>query len=119
MPPKDNKRTHLIENIRVEFCKIKESNPNWKQTDLVKWLEETHGLTVSQAAISKTLKRSVNLLKEEVPLNSNAKRSKSVKYPAMESVLYEWFVGHQEHVNVSGELLKEKGNIFLRQLSRS
>lgn len=78
----------------------------------MKWLEETHGLTVSQAAISKTLKRSVNLLKEEVPLNSNAKRSKSVKYPAMESVLYEWLVGHQEHVNVSGELLKGREIFF-------
>lgn len=49
MPPKDNKRTHLTENIRVELRKIKESNPNWKQKDLVKWLEETHGLMVSQA----------------------------------------------------------------------
>ncbi|KAH9735644.1 HTH CENPB-type domain-containing protein [Citrus sinensis] len=96
MPPKDNKRTHLTENIRVELRKIKESNPNWKQKDLVKWLEETHA----------------NLLKEEVPLNPNAKCSKTVKYPAMESVLYEWFVGHQEHVNISGEQLYLEATSF-------
>ncbi|XP_065874733.1 CENP-B homolog protein 2-like [Euphorbia lathyris] len=34
----------------------------------------------------------------------------------MESALYEWFVSHQEHVNMSGELLKEKGNYFLKEL---
>ena len=56
MPPKVNTRTQLTESIRVELCKMKESNPSWKQKDLVKWLEDTHGLKVSQAAISKTLK---------------------------------------------------------------
>ncbi|XP_031261345.1 CENP-B homolog protein 2-like [Pistacia vera] len=39
-----------------------------------------------------------------------------VKYPAMKSAIYEWFVCHQEHVNMNGELLKEKGNVFLRKL---
>ncbi|XP_031277424.1 CENP-B homolog protein 2-like [Pistacia vera] len=95
---------------------MKESNPIWKQKDLVKWLEDTHGLKVSEAAISKTLKRSTDLLQEEGLLNPNTKHSKMVKYPAMESALYEWFVCHQEHVNMNGELLKENGNIFLRKL---
>ena len=116
MPPKVNTRTQLTKSIRVELCKMKESNPIWNQKDLMKWLEDTHGLKVSQATISKTLKRSTDLLQQEVLLNPNAKRSKMVKYLAMESALYEWFVSHQEHVNMSCELLKEKGNIFLRQL---
>ncbi|XP_031280193.1 ARS-binding protein 1-like [Pistacia vera] len=116
MPPKVNTRTQLTESIRVELCKMEESNPSWKQKDLVKWLEDTHGLKVSQATISKTLKGSSDLLQEEGLLNPNTKRSKMVKYPAMESALYEWFVCHQEHVNMNGELLKEKGNIFLRKL---
>ncbi|KAG8391682.1 hypothetical protein BUALT_Bualt01G0212700 [Buddleja alternifolia] len=34
----------------------------------------------------------------------------------MESALYEWFVCNQQHTNISGELLKEKGNIFVRHL---
>ncbi|XP_074373781.1 CENP-B homolog protein 2-like [Apium graveolens] len=34
----------------------------------------------------------------------------------MESALYEWFMCNQEHVNISGELLKEKGSIFLKEL---
>ncbi|XP_031280361.1 CENP-B homolog protein 2-like [Pistacia vera] len=116
MPPKVNTRTQLTESIRVELCKMKESNPSWKQKDLVKWLEDTHGLKVSQATISKTLKRSVDLLQEEGLLNPNTKHSKMVKYLAMESALYECFVCHQEHVNMNGESLKEKGNIFLRKL---
>lgn len=39
----------------------------------------------------------------------NAKCSKK-------SALYEWFVWHQKLVNMSGGSLKEKENIFLRQL---
>ncbi|XP_065866608.1 CENP-B homolog protein 2-like [Euphorbia lathyris] len=80
------------------------------------WLENIHGLKVSQAAVSKTLKCSKDILQEEVVLNPNAKHQKMVKYPAMESALYEWFICHQEHVNMSGELLKEKGNYFLKEL---
>ncbi|KAM6583435.1 hypothetical protein CsatB_010437 [Cannabis sativa] len=116
MPPIAKIRVHLTESIRVKLCRTKKSNPTWSQKDLAEWLEKTHGLKVTQATISKTLKRSSDLLQEDVLINPNAKHPKIVKYPAMESALYEWFVCYQEHVNMSGDLLKEKGNFFLKKL---
>lgn len=108
------KRTQIPEKIRAELYKKKDLHPSWKQKDFMKWLKETHGLEVSQSTISKTFKKAVDREKD-VP-NPDTIRIKSVKYPLMESALYEWFVCNQEHVNISGELLKEKGNIFLKQL---
>ncbi|KAL6555829.1 hypothetical protein OROHE_007103 [Orobanche hederae] len=98
------------------MCKMKELHPGWKQKDFAKWLEDTHNLKLSQSAISKALKRSINNDDQQALSNPNAKRLRPLKYPLMESALYEWFVCNQEHVNISGELLKEKGRIFLKSL---
>lgn len=60
MAPKIEKRTQMSEKIRVEMCKMKELHPGWKQKDFAKWLEDTHNLKLSQSAISKAFKRSIN-----------------------------------------------------------
>ncbi|KAL6498450.1 hypothetical protein OROHE_026718 [Orobanche hederae] len=116
MAPKIEKRTQMSEKIRVEMCKMKELCPGGKQKDFSKWLEDTHNLKLLQSAISKAFKRSINNDDQRALSNPNAKRLRSLKYKLMESALYEWFVCNQEHVNISGELLKEKGRIFLKSL---
>ncbi|KAL6511001.1 hypothetical protein OROGR_022125 [Orobanche gracilis] len=98
------------------MCKMKELHPGWKQKDFAKWLEDTHNLKLSQSAISKAFKRSINNDDQHALFNPNAKRLILLKYPLMESTFYEWFVCNQEHVNISGEILKEKGRIFLKSL---
>ncbi|KAL6532969.1 hypothetical protein OROMI_027081 [Orobanche minor] len=116
MALKIEKRTQMSEKIRVEMCKMKELHPGWKQKDFAKWLEDTHNLKLSQSAILKAFKRSINNDDQQALSNPNAKRLRPLEYPLMESALYEWFVCNQEHVNISGELLKEKGRIFLKSL---
>ncbi|KAL6541699.1 hypothetical protein OROGR_011185 [Orobanche gracilis] len=116
MTPKIEKRTQMSEKIRVEMCKMKELHSGWKQKDFAKWLEDTHNLKLSQSAISKAFKRSINNDDQQALSNPNAKRLRPLKYTLMESALYEWFVCNQEHVNISGELLKEKSRIFLKSL---
>jgi hypothetical protein len=74
---------------------------------LIKWLEDTHQLKVSQATVSGTLKRSAKLLAKATTSNLNSKRQKTVKFPIMEAALTEWFLVNQEHVNLSGDLIRE------------
>lgn len=48
--------------------------------------------------------------------NSSCKRIKAVKFPHVDSSLYEWFLLNQEKVPISGDMLKEKAQFFLTEL---
>ena len=37
--------------------------------------------------------------------NPNNKRQRAVKYPMVESALFDWFKGHQERVDLSGDVV--------------
>ncbi len=81
---------------------------SWCHTEkLIKWLEDTHQLKVSQATVSSTLKRSAELLAKATTSNLSSKHQKMVKFPVMEAALVEWFLANQEHVNLSGDLIRE------------
>jgi hypothetical protein len=84
---------------------------------LIKWLKDNHSIKVSQATISTTLKRSVEILaKSDNETNVNAKRQRTVRYPEMESALVKWFRANQERANVSGELVRESATKILDRL---
>jgi hypothetical protein len=64
---------HLTESLRIALYQYKRDNPALSQRALVKWLEEIHQVTVTQATISNTLQRSVELLAREEIVNGNIK----------------------------------------------
>jgi hypothetical protein len=66
-------RSHLIESLHIAFYRYKRDNPALSQRALVKWLEEIHQVTVTQATISNTLQRSAELLAWEETINGNTK----------------------------------------------
>ncbi|KAG8377334.1 hypothetical protein BUALT_Bualt08G0022400 [Buddleja alternifolia] len=54
---------------------MKETNTYWMQQDLAKWLEDTHKLKLSQPAISKIVKNSIDHQGKVLP-NPNVKHQK-------------------------------------------
>jgi hypothetical protein len=63
-----------------------------------------------------TLKRSTEILTKKEDVNRTAKRQRTVKYPLMETALYQWFLTYQDQVNMLGDLTKEKVVYFLAEL---
>lgn len=108
--------TTLTNKIRIELCERKKENPSLSQKQLSKWLEDTHNVSVSQVTISKTLKRSNEILSQPKTINQDAKRQKQTKFPLMETALNEWFQYYQESIPMSGDLIKQKGEFFLKNL---
>jgi hypothetical protein len=53
----------------------------------VKWLEEIHQVTVTQATINNTLQRSVELLAREETVNGNTKTQRPVMYQDVDEAL--------------------------------
>ncbi|XP_039690607.1 CENP-B homolog protein 2-like [Medicago truncatula] len=102
-------KSTMSDQIRKELCEYKRDNPASTQKDLQRWLEGKFQLKVSQGTISNTLKRSNDYLSAEIEKGrAEIKRHKPAKYPDMEKVVYEWFLQHQERVNITGELILQK-----------
>ncbi|CAK9208692.1 unnamed protein product [Sphagnum troendelagicum] len=53
---------HLMEGMCIALCQQKRRRPALTQGELKEWLWTTHGVCVTQATISFTLKRSDELL---------------------------------------------------------
>ncbi|CAK8567218.1 unnamed protein product [Lathyrus sativus] len=106
-------KSTMSNQIRKELCEYKRDNPASTQKDLQIWLEEKFQLKVSQGTISNTLKRSDDYLSAEIEKEKvEIKRHKPAKYPDMEKVVYEWFLQHQERVNITGELILQKAKRY-------
>ena len=116
MPPKGAQYTTMTDKIRIALCEHHDKNPQLSQKDLNQWLEQKHKMKVSQPTISGLLKRKATILAKADHSNLGAKCQRNVKYPQMESALVEWFLSHQDRVNVSGDLIKEKAALFLDNL---
>ncbi|KAL5153433.1 ARS-binding protein 1 [Glycine soja] len=102
-------KSPMSDQIRKELCEYKRDNPASTQKDLQRWLEGKFELKVSQGTISNTLKRSDDYLSIEIEKGrAKIKRHKPAKYPDMEKVFYEWFLQHQERVNITRELILQK-----------
>ncbi|CAK8533235.1 unnamed protein product [Lathyrus sativus] len=102
-------KSSMSDQIRKEFCEYKRDNSASTQKDLQRWLEGKFQLKISQRTISNTLKRSDDYLSAEIEKGrAEIKRHEPAKYPDMEKVIYEWFLQHQERVNITGELILQK-----------
>jgi hypothetical protein len=82
----NNTPGHLTEGMRIALCQQKRRRPAFTQGELKEWLWTTHGVCVTQATISLTLKRSDELLamaaNTSVPLVQLALRTRqAVQYP--------------------------------------
>jgi hypothetical protein len=60
---------HLTEEMRITLCQQKRRRPALMQGELKEWLWTTHGVCVTQATISFTLKCSDELLVMAVDTN--------------------------------------------------
>ncbi|KAH1190680.1 ARS-binding protein 1 [Glycine max] len=102
-------KSTMSDQIRKELCEYKRDNLASTQKDLQRWLEGKFELKVSQGTISNTFKRSDDYLSAEIEKRRvEIKRHKPTKYPDMKKVIYEWFLQHQERVNITGELILQK-----------
>ena len=71
----------------------------------------------SRRTVSNTLKQIVEWLQLDTDVaNPNNKRQQAVKYPMTESALIDWFKGHQERVNLSGDLVCGAAENILNRL---
>ena len=110
-----NPHITMTDSIRKELCQMKKDNPTFTQKHLAQWLLDKYKLKVSQGTISNTLRHSEELLSTH-HISGSSKRHKSVSYPLMEAALIEWVNTNQSKINISGDLIKEKGALFLNQL---
>jgi hypothetical protein len=106
----------MTNEVRIAFCEHKKKHPSLTQADLITWLQDTHNVSVSQGTISLTLKCSAEILAKKEDVNRATKRQRTVKYPLMETALYQWFLTYQDQVNMSDDLTKEKVTYFLTEL---
>ncbi|KAL8527748.1 hypothetical protein ACS0TY_005554 [Phlomoides rotata] len=75
-----------------------------------------HGLGQQAMASGPLASTSTKVAPYERPALSNVYIFPEAKYPDMEKVVYEWFLQHQERVNITGELILEKANEALKLL---
>ncbi len=80
-------RSHLTESLRIALYRYKRDNLALSQRALVKWLEEIHQVTVTQAIISNTLQRSTKLLTRKETVNGNTKTRRPVMYQDVDEAL--------------------------------
>ncbi|XP_074328479.1 CENP-B homolog protein 2-like [Apium graveolens] len=106
---------HVTDKIRKELCQYKKDHPNVTQKNLQQWLEEKHNLKVTQSIISNTLHRIAELLNID-KVSESSRRQKMVTYPLMETALLEWVHTYQTKINITGDLMKEKGAFFLNKV---
>jgi hypothetical protein len=86
--------SHLTESLRIALCQYKRDNPTLSQRALVKWLEEIHQVTMTQATISNTLQRSAKLLAQKETVNGNTKTRRPVMYQDVDEALAQWVEAH-------------------------
>ncbi len=116
MPKKGQQYTTMTDEVRLALIWYKKDHPGATQKELIKWLEDIHQLKVSQATVLGTFKRSAELLAKATTSNISSKRQKMVKFPVMEAALAEWFLANQEHVNLSGDLIRESAMKIIDRL---
>ncbi|KAK3211989.1 hypothetical protein Dsin_016695 [Dipteronia sinensis] len=110
-----NPHITMTNSIRKELCQMKKDNLTFTQKHLAQWLLVKYKLKVSQGTISNTLRHSEELLIIH-HIRGSSKCHKSVSYPLMEAALVEWVNTYQSKINISGDLIKEKGAFFLNRL---
>ncbi len=108
--------SHLTESLRIALCRYKRDNPALSQRALVKWLEEIHQVTVTQATISNILQRSAELLTWEETINGNTKTRRPVMYQDVDETLVQWVEAYQANINISGKMIRQKAAQFLEKL---
>jgi len=74
MPKKGQQYTTMTDEVRLTLIRYKKDHPSATQKELIKWLEDTHQLKVSQATMSGTLKQSAELLTKVTTSNLSSKR---------------------------------------------
>jgi hypothetical protein len=82
----------------------------------VKWLEEIHQVTMTQATISNTLQCSAELLAREETVNGNTKTRQPVVYQDVDEALAQWVEAYQANINISGEMIRQMAAQFLERL---
>jgi hypothetical protein len=112
---------HLTEGMRIALCQQKRRRLVITQGELKEWLWTTHGVCVTQATISLTLKRSDELLAMVADTSVSPPRlalhtCQAVRYPQMELALKCWFLEQQDKVNLNGDMLRAKVARSLQEL---
>ncbi|KAI0997099.1 hypothetical protein K3495_g11088 [Podosphaera aphanis] len=84
--------------------------------DLVTWVQQQYGLTVSTVTVGNILKRKQEL-EEITPSNIDAKKPRVSRHPLLEEALVFWILQCQaRNVAVTGNLIKVKARKFREQL---
>jgi hypothetical protein len=117
----NNTPGHLTEGMRIALCQQKHRRPTLTQGELKEWLWTTHGVCVTQATISLTLKRSDELLAMGTntsvpPLRLALRTRQVVQYPQIQLTLKRWFLEQQDKVNLNRDMLHAKAARFLQEL---
>lgn len=110
-------KSTMTDQIRRELCEYKRDHMACTQRELQSWIEEKFHLKISQGTISNTLKRSAEYLSTNTEKGKATKRHKPAKFPDMEKVVFEWFLQHQNQVNMTGELILEKAKVTMKLLN--
>ncbi len=107
----------MTDEVRIALCNHKKRNPTLSQAELLqRSLKSEHNIDVSQPTISQTLKRSVELLKRDEDPNIQSQCQRTIKFPTMEETFVEWILANQEHIPISGDLIKENTAKILDRL---
>jgi len=88
---------HLTEGMHIALCQQKRRRPALTQGKLKEWLWTMHGVCITQATISLTLKRSDELLAmatntSVLPSRLALRTRQAVQYLQMELTFKRWFL---------------------------
>jgi hypothetical protein len=116
----NNTPGHLTKGMCIAVCQQKHHHPALTQGELKEWLWTTHGVCVTQATISLTLKCSDELLAMATD-TSVPPPATCTTYPSNCAVLVDGvcaqtlFLEQQDKVNLNGDMLRTKAARFLQE----
>ena len=108
------KRTTLTDSQKRALCNYACTNKKTR-AGYVDWVEKQWGFRVNESTISRILKTGEKRLIAE-PVSPDAKRHKSVLYPALELSLKEFVLNYQHRTVLSDAMLIEKARKLASEL---
>ena len=82
------------ESERFQLCAYSQTHPKATQHELFNWFSTKFKKQINQSTVSRILKR----FRDDVPSpghplsTSTVKRTRRVKFPELDTVLYDWFL---------------------------
>lgn len=94
----------------------KKQHPTLSNLALKQWFEASFQQTIAPSSVSEILSKKYDHLDGELHREPNQKRFRRENWPELEEALFQWIQRAEEHITISGLILREKAEFFWKSL---